>query len=202
MHFALAQQEQARCPIFLNGLIHEEFTEDGFDRPMRYDWHYPVGTAALADLPAELWLISKNRAYDFDFRSQFGGHIVSADFLELMRYMETGGWQAAKLHAVSTKGRRISAKDYYFVKFPRAELLRTEEVVDFDGSRIDYRRDGQIKKVWELRFKRPPQRDLFLLDCIPLLDVVFCSARFAEAAGRLGPKGVDFVELPALGRAG
>ncbi|MFE3502465.1 Imm43 family immunity protein [Kitasatospora sp. NPDC059160] len=199
MHFALAYQDEARCPAFLNGLIHEEFSDDGHDRPMQYAWHYATGDSPLADLPAELWLITKDRAYDFDFHTQFDGHVVSGEFLALMRATDTGGWQAAKLNVVSSKGRRIPAKDYYFVKFPRTELLKVEDVVDLAGSRIDFRRDGQIKKVWELRFGTPPERDLFLFDSIPLLGVAFCSERFAEAARRFGPRGVTFVELPDIG---
>ncbi|WP_280716397.1 DUF1629 domain-containing protein [Kitasatospora sp. MAP5-34] len=180
-------------------MIHEEFSDDGYDRPMQYDWHYAPGNAPLADLPPELWLIAKNRAYDFDFHSSFGGQVVSGEFLSLMRSTETGSWQAAKLHAVSTKGRRISAKDYFFVKFPRAELLKAEEVVDLERSRIDFRKDGQIKKVWELRFRKPVERDLFFVDCPSLLDIAFCSERFADAARRFGPRGIEFVGLPDVG---
>ncbi|MFD8780971.1 Imm43 family immunity protein [Kitasatospora sp. NPDC059599] len=198
-HFTLASKQEARCPVFLNGVIHEEFSDDGYDRPMHYAWHYATGGAPTADLPPELWLITKDRAYDFDFHTSFGGHVVSGDFLSLMRSTDTGRWQAARLHPVSTTGRRIARKDYFFVKFPPAELLKVEDVVDLENSKIDFRRDGQIKKVWELRFSRPPERDLFLLDCIPLLGLAFCSKRFADGAQEFGPKGVDFVALPDIG---
>ncbi|WP_331750546.1 MULTISPECIES: hypothetical protein [unclassified Streptomyces] len=92
---------------------------------------------------------------------------------------------------MSTKGKRISVKDYFFVKFPRAELLKVEDVVDLERSKIDYRRDGQFKKVWELRFRKSPERDLFFLDCISLLGVAFCSERFTEGAKRFRPRGAS-----------
>ncbi|MFG2632023.1 Imm43 family immunity protein [Streptomyces sp. NPDC048473] len=199
LYFALAYKKEARCPVFLNGMIHEAFSDNGYDRSMQYTWHYAMGHAPLADLPPELWLIAKDRAYDFDFHTSFDGHVVSGDFLSLMQSTDTGSWQAARLHAVSTKGKRISVKDYFFVKFPRAELLKVEDVVDLERSKIDYRRDGQIKKVWELRFRKSPERDLFFLDCISLLGVAFCSERFTEGAKRFRPRGVEFVELPEIG---
>ncbi|MER7767108.1 DUF1629 domain-containing protein [Kitasatospora sp. NPDC096140] len=200
LHFALAYKEEARCPVFLNGVIHEEFSDDGYDKPMQYAWHYAVGHAPPADLPPELWLITKGRAYDFDFHTAFGGHVVSGDFLSLMQSTDTGNWQAAKLHTVSTKGDPRSAKDYFFVKFPRAELLKVEDVVDLERSKIDFRPDGQIKKVWELRFRKSPERDLFFIDCVALLGIAFCSERFAETARQFGARGVEFVELPEIGR--
>ncbi|MFJ9611394.1 Imm43 family immunity protein [Kitasatospora sp. NPDC101176] len=199
-YFALAYRGEARCPVFLNGVLHEEFAEGAFDRPMTYGWqHDAPGEGPPDDLPAELWLVTKDRSYGFDFHTAFGGHVVSAGFLELLRAGDTGDWQVSRLQVVSAKGRPIPAKEYSFVRFPRSALLSTERLVDPERSRIDLRRDGQVKKVWELRFAESPERDFFLLDSVALSGVAFCSRRFAEAAERLGPKGVEFVPLPGIG---
>jgi hypothetical protein len=198
-YFALGLRRQARCPEFVNGMLHEEFSPGGADRPMDQPWHFARAGSVLAPLPPELWLITKDRAYDFGLRSAFGGQIVSAELFALMQRSAVGRPQVARLHTVSAKGLPVPGREYVFVKYPRSDLLPTEELVDFDRSRIDRRRGGDLKKVWELAFRRPPERDLFLVDSIALLGVVFCSERFAEAARELDVKGVEFVPLPEIG---
>lgn len=197
MYFALGYKKGPGCPIFIDGLLHENFADSLQEKSMTQPWHYATGNAALAPLPPELWLVVKDKKISFDIKSSFDGHIVSAGFLALMREFDVNEWQASKLNIVSRKGEKISEKDYFFMKQAKASKLNG--AIDTAKSKIDFRKDGDIKKIWELVLTDIPKPNLFSINSIALLDVLFCSEAFSEASKRLKFNGVEFVELNKVG---
>jgi hypothetical protein len=108
------------CPVFLNGQLHDVFKPRGADMEMDYSW------------PAtDLWLITKDRGYTFDFRKAFGGYLVSRALLDVFDDVVVDGWERAPVKVVDGSKRTVSDVEYHFLRDSRdvhvAELTDSTE---------------------------------------------------------------------------
>ncbi|UVM50367.1 hypothetical protein LOY38_29395 [Pseudomonas sp. B21-015] len=71
MFYTLAFKKDKDCPTFIDGVIHESYSPGAYDDAMDADWHDAGPDEALAPLPKKLVLITKDKRYDFDFRTAF-----------------------------------------------------------------------------------------------------------------------------------
>ncbi|MEY9974756.1 hypothetical protein ABH966_005173 [Lysinibacillus sp. RC46] len=72
---------------------------------------------------------------------------------------------------------------------------RLEDVIDMEKSNIEfYRKDGRIKKIWDLQLKESNTLpDVFLINNTNLSSILFCSEEFKKEAEKLKLKGITFV---------
>lgn len=128
--FFLHETKAPGCPVFMNGQLHENFSARGADQDMKYPWFAAPDGQQLADLPSELWLITKDRGYTFDFRQAFNGYLVSRELLAELKLHD--GWQSAPVHVVDRARKPTTDVEYHFIRAPRhytpAEGIPPEEL--------------------------------------------------------------------------
>lgn len=175
-YFFFRELKNTGCPVFINGLIHEEFHAKGADMEMNYNWYWVDSGQKLANLPNELWLISKDRLYSFDFRQAFNGYIVSERLLSLMDDFEVKNWEKCKLNIVNKKKEKISKINYFFLRKPKNKL--SKDLIDIDLSKIDWRKNGEKRSIQNLKLINEIEDDIFLIDDLALSGTIFCSEIF------------------------
>ncbi len=142
-------------------------------------------------MPKEIWFVSKDKKYDFDFRWEDGGFFVSLEFLNLLKKFEIRNFQYTKLYMVNKHKESISSKEYYFVRF----YNKLEDVIDMEKSNIEfYKQNGHIKKIWDLQLESKAMLpEVFQINNIRLFRVMFCSEEFKNEVEKLKLKGITFV---------
>jgi len=197
MYFFFHEIKAPSCPVFINGLLHEKFISNGADVEMNYTWHWADDGEALASLPDELWLITKDRGYSFDFRHAFGGYIVSAKLLSLMDEHGSKNWERSSLCIVNKKKEFISKVDYFFVRASEKSVL--SNVVDLSKSKVELRKDGAIKSLKSLSLIDRIGEEIFLVNELALLGKVFCSSNFETMFRKDAWQGVDLLPEEKIG---
>ncbi|WP_339258749.1 DUF1629 domain-containing protein [Lysinibacillus sp. FSL K6-3209] len=190
--FAIFKKEGIFCPNLLEGIMHTEFFEKNpFEPRDSDDGEWRTSKNIITELPKEIWFVSKDKKYDFDFRWEDGGFFVSLDFLNLLKKFEIRNFQYTKLNMVNKHKESISSKEYYFVRF----YNKLEDVIDMEKSNIEiYKQNGHIKKIWDLQLKSKAMLpEVFQINNIRLFRVMFCSEEFKNEVEKLKLKGIIFV---------
>lgn len=198
MYYTLSYKKDKNCPSFIDGVIHESFEVGIYDEPMEQDWHYAEPGEKLAKLPEALTLVTKDRCYEFDFNTSFGGHIVSERFLLLLNEFTKNRWELSKLSIVDPKGVSMKSTPYFFIRQLR-EDRETSGVIDLDRSDIQYRKGGEIKSINSLTIKSDVGLDFFSINETCLLGFVFLSEYAVNELKNLHLKGVDIVDTGKIG---
>jgi hypothetical protein len=198
MHFTVAIKKARYCPTFIDGVLTESFYPGVYDEGMSANWHYAGPGETLAALPAKIMLITKDKRYDFDFRSAFNGHIVSKRFLSVFRALKTGRWEVAELEIRTPKGEKSIADNYYFIR-QRVSDQETIEIIDSEHSTIDYRKNGEIKHISRLVVKPAIELDFFSIYDTSLLGYLFLSSAAAETLKNIDLKGAEIVSAEEIG---
>ncbi|RRV03875.1 hypothetical protein EGJ27_23545 [Pseudomonas sp. v388] len=201
MHYTLAMKKEKYCPSFIDGVLNEVFYAGIYDEGMGESWYYVEPGETLASLPAKLILVTKDKKYDFDFRSAFGGHIISEHFFSIFETLSKGNWEIAKLDIVTPKGEKSGASNYYFIR-QRAEHRESIEIIDRSNSNIDYRKTGEIKHIASLAVKPDVDKDVFSIRDTSLLGYIFFSAYAAEMLQKIELKGFEIVDSREIGKIG
>lgn len=178
MHYVLERVDEPGRPPFINALLHEQFHENGATLPMEYGWNFSIPPAQPGKLPPHLFMIAKDKKYDFDFASSFNGYIVSGDFLDAMKKVGIENWEISRLTTVNQQGIEISRKQLFFIRLPRYYWVR--EIVDKERSVFEERRNGEIKKISTLVLADKIFPDIFISTEISLTSVVFFSEKFID----------------------
>ncbi|MBW7569148.1 hypothetical protein KIF53_21590 [Chromobacterium subtsugae] len=199
MHYILNRKDGIGRPPFINAMLHESFIEKGADIPMEYDWNFAPPPEMPKPLPKTLYLISKDKKYNFDFATTFGGHIVSGKFLELMDQFGIPTWERAALTVTNQKGQAISQKKYYFIREVRK--FWKSNIVDIEKSKLDIRKNGEIKKIWSLAIKGNDLGDIFHSTEIALTGFVFFSESFYQEAKKTEWDGFQFLSCDQIADA-
>lgn len=199
MHFTVAMNKEKYCPTFIDGVLSESFYPGVYDEGMSANWHYAGPGETLEALPAKLFLITKDKRYDFDFRSAFNGHIVSRRFFSVFRALKTGHWEVAELEILTPKGEKIIADNYYFIR-QRVGDRETIEIIDSAQSTIDYRKNGEIKHISRLVIKPAVELDFFSIYDTSLLGYLFLSSAAAETLKNIDLKGAEIVNAEEIGK--
>lgn len=199
MHYTFAMKKEKHCPSFIDGVLNKEFRAGIYEEGMEESWYYVKPGETLASLPEKLVLVTKDKGYAFDFRSAFGGYIMSERFFSIFQKLSKGPWEIAKLEIVSPKGEQSMADHYCFIR-QRAEHREPIDIIDNTSSVIDYRKTGEIKHISSLAFKPEVKADIFSIRETTLLGRVFLSAHAAELFQQAKLKGVEIVEAGEVGK--
>lgn len=162
--FAIFAKKDKFCPTFLEGILHTKFFEE---EPFRGrssdsgDWR--VSRNTKTKLPKELWFVTKDRKYNFDYRWDSGGYILSVEFLNLLQDFGVHNYLHTKIHLVNKHKENIALKEYYYVKF--YNQLK-DVIIDMEKSKIEYDEEGEyIKKISDLQLKNTVTlSDVFFID--------------------------------------
>ena len=190
--FAIFEKESIFCPTYLEGIMHTEFFEkDPFEARDSDAGEWRTTRNIMTELPEELWFITKDIKYAFDLRWDSQGFFITSEFLNLLLKFGISNFQYTKLHMVNRHKESISTKEYYYVRF----YDRLEDIIDMEKSNIEfYRKDGRMKKIWDLQLKESNTLpDVFLINNTNLSSILFCSEEFKKEAEKLKLKGITFV---------
>ncbi|MFY0519807.1 Imm43 family immunity protein [Lysinibacillus sp. UGB7] len=190
--YGIFKKKEKFCPTLLDGILHTEFFEkDPFEARESDAGKWRTTKNIKTELPKELWFVSKDSSYAFDFRRDSQGFFISSEFLNLLLKFGINNFQYTKLYMVNRHKESISSKEYYYVRF----YDRLEDLIDMEKSCIEfYKQDGRIKKIWDLQLKKSNTLpDVFLLNNTRLLSILFCSEEFKKEAEKLKLKGITFV---------
>ena len=119
-------------PFLLNAVLAENFDPKNPMPPMKgYSWTPSPGYAKK--FPKELYLISKDRLYKFDYMPFWIGYVISSDFFELIAQHSNFEYTIVKLHTINWKGKVITDKKYFFLYIPYENWLNA---IDFEKSKF------------------------------------------------------------------
>ncbi|GLR14222.1 hypothetical protein GCM10007907_30120 [Chitinimonas prasina] len=197
MYYVFERKEGVGCPVFVNGMLHEQFMEKGANVAMEYDWVFAAPPDLPAKLPEKLVLISKDRKYAFDLASAFNGQLISARLLSLMTPFGLEDWEISSLTVVNQKGVSIVDQDYFFIRLPRTK--RQKDIVDIEKSKLDVRKNGEIKKIWDLAIQSRSLPSIFMSNEVSLRDVIFIDAEVAEKLQTVPLRGLNIVPASKAG---
>ncbi|MEK4424979.1 Imm43 family immunity protein [Solibacillus sp. FSL K6-1523] len=197
MKYFMLVNDEATSPIYLDGVLHENFTEKKYDEGMSYKWNRPF--IEQIDFPKELWLITRSKV-QFDYYENFFGHVVSEKFLSLMNQVDVlEDFIIANLQVVSTKGKPKVKDLFYFFK-----CIKRHSLVDYDKSAYLTREVPNNAKVkvggsfvdkYTKLVLRETDLDLFQLSDLKLSRYLFCSERFKSLCEKDDLKGVQYIDL-------
>lgn len=199
-HYALAQKKDRGCPIgMLNAALYDRFYDRSEIDKVEYgnfNWYsgsgYKNGVQTYEPFPDGLVLISKDKLYDFDIRSDSGKfYIASESFIDLARSLGCEFDGCNKIEVRSRDGSSIAEKRYFVVRFKYCEF---SDVVDQGNSAFGG--EPKLIKLKKLTIRPEVSAALFRIKNLSSSnDAVFCSERFQEGAVQRGFKGVDFIDL-------
>ncbi|MDO6853837.1 Imm43 family immunity protein [Cellulophaga lytica] len=133
---------QKGVPIFINGVLTESYNKDNPMPPMDYDW-MRNRLGKKADFPQELWLVVKEKLLLSDYYPVFKGIIVSESFLNIIKNNTFKDfYQTIKLNTISAKGKEITPKKYYYLRFNEEESL-----IDYEKSEFLLEDDANFEHV-------------------------------------------------------
>ncbi|MDN3575946.1 Imm43 family immunity protein [Chitinimonas viridis] len=197
MYYVFERKEGVGRPVFINGMLHEKFIEGGANVAMEYDWNFAAPPDLPAKLPEKLVLISKDKKYAFDLASDFNGQIISARLLSLMMPFGLEDWEISSLTVVNQKGVSIVDQDYFFIRLPITKLQK--DIVDIEKSKLDVRKNGEIKKIWDLAIQSRSLPNIFMSNEISLINVIFIGSEVAEKLQTVRLHGFNIVPASQAG---
>lgn len=198
MYYTFAFKNDKHCPAFIDGVIHDSFYPGAYDDGMQSDWHYGDPDQPLARLPEKLVLVTKDKPYELDFRSAFQGYVVSERFLKAFKTMRTGNWEVSELEIVTPKGLKVSQHKYFFMRQQNADK-NPEDVIDKENSKIEFRKNGDIKHIASLIMRDVLDLDCFSINDFALFGCIFLSAQAANIFTSMDLKGLEIVGTEQLG---
>ena len=202
--YCLWSQPQKGVPIFLNGVLAEKFNRNDPMPPMDYPWTWRK-KGKKVDFPKELWLVTKEKLLLFDYYPDYNGLLVSDKFLELMKknHLDTNV-DIVPLNTVSWKGKEITLKKYFYVRFNDDEAL-----IDYDKSDFDLEKDANmdfvkkigfgIKKFNEINLKKTKiDKSFFTLSDTTFGKYLFCDKLFKKELEQAKLYGFDIIHYKTL----
>jgi hypothetical protein len=185
MNFFFSKIVERGSPVFLNGLLHEKYDKSLVDVGPNYGWYWAEPGKRLDKLPETLTLITKDPLINFDIRSgeQANDFYVSSDLLAAIQEVTKLDCSIARLSVVGRDGCRRSERDYSYIRLAARHRL-SRDSIDFDKSIIEYRKQGEIKRISSLTLKDSICDHLFMIDEIKIFGHLFISEHLANVLGK------------------
>ena len=191
-YFVITPKKDNYCPIGLSeGILHTELNLLEPFTPLKTDsgeWRKYMHMNT--ELPEKFWFVTRDKRYNFDFRWDSGGFILSEIFINLLNKYNANNFNFSPLNFVNKKGESVSTKTYYYVKF-----FNPLNIVDYDKSKISFNKQGYIKKVIELHLKTLDIPNIFVLQEGIFFNKLFCSEVIVKEVKFLKLKGIDFIPI-------
>jgi len=180
-------------PATLNAVLAERFDAANPMPPMSgYSW--TKSKDLDIEFPSDLFLISKDCYYDFNYIGFWKGFVVSEQFKAFIdKYLLE--YKKVNLITLNHEGKDISNKKYYFVYIPmknRVDIIdyrSSEFVLDYSILKLrglseeDVKKDnnyfGNIKEYKRLIMKNTGNPDVFQVKDLIVQDLV-CSPKFKD----------------------
>jgi len=193
-YFILSSKKDKGCPEAISSaILYDKFytsKDAGKINIGDYPWYKNVYIEDTS-FPEGLFLIAKDKLWDFDIRKDSSGYfIVSEDMLTLLQKFSAPISSYAPVMVCSQSSKPISIRNYYVAAFypveineiaderSRYELLGTRTIVKIDRFII---REGFSKHFCVIAHSA---------NCPPI-----CSKDFYEAAIETGVMGVNFIPV-------
>lgn len=197
MKYFMLVNDRDTSPIYLDGVLHESFTEEKYIEGMNYEWNRPF--IEQMAFPKDLWLITRSKV-QFDYYENFFGHILSEKFLSVMKEGNAlQDYVIANLEIVSTKGRPKVKDVFFFMK-----CINRQSLVDYEKSAFLTREvpsnaklkvGGSFVDRYINLVLKDTDCDLFQLNDLKLGRYLFCSERFKSLCEKDDLKGIQFMDL-------
>ncbi len=160
--YCLWPKPQKGVPPFLEGVLSESYNEKNPMPPMDYPWaRNKLGKKA--NFPNELWFIVKEKLLLFDYYPIFKGIIVSKLFLNILKKNTNEDfYQTVKLNTISWKGKKITPKEYYYLRFNQEESL-----IDYEKSEYSLENDANLEHVLKVGSGIKKYKEIYLNNKIP-----------------------------------
>lgn len=196
-YFGIFEKAGKYAPIGLSeGILHSELNPKDPFIPLNSDsgdWRKLINSKV--ELPKELWFITKDKHYSFDLRHDSGGFFISNNLLQLFDKLNTTNFTSTKLHILNKQLQSVSDKQYQYVKF-----YGYEDMIDYENSKIDFDKNGVVKKIWTLKLKDSEiKNDIFMINSWIFNRRLFCSDKFKEVALQYGVEGLQFISADDAG---
>ncbi|MFJ4145896.1 Imm43 family immunity protein [Pseudomonas sp. NPDC089734] len=191
--YVMSEKKERGCPVGLsNSALYDKFYPDIKKVKHGYfPWYSESRRAASrTPFPQGMVLISKEKLFDFDIRSDSNFfYIASEEFLSLCKDFGLGVVDQAKIEVVSQSGKSISSKCYSAVLFEELDV-----VSNTDESSSFYVRSGLIGGFERLVLPAGWCKDIFKYKwLVGGSDTFICSEAFKDAAVYL--KGIEYIPL-------
>ncbi|MFJ5789237.1 Imm43 family immunity protein [Lysinibacillus sp. NPDC093197] len=197
MKYFMLVNDRDISPIYLDGVLHESFSEDKYAEGMNYEWNRPF--FEQVEFPKDLCLITRSKI-QFDYYENFFGHIMSGKFLSSMEQVNAlQDYVIANLEVVSTKGKPKVNGLFFFIK-----CIRRQSLVDYESSKFLTREvpsnaklkvGGNFVDKYINLVLKDTDCDVFQLNDLKLGRYLFCSQRFKSLCEEDGIKGIQFIDL-------
>ncbi|MDR2913933.1 MAG: hypothetical protein LBV74_03715 [Tannerella sp.] len=195
-YFVLVPKEGKCCPESLSeGILHTQFNPLDPFAPQETDaGEWSKYMHGKTNLPSEFWFVTRERCYDFDFRWDSGGFMLSEQFIHLLDKHHVDNFECAKLNFVNRKGEFVTTKKYFYTKF-----FNPLDIINYDKSQIIFEKQGYIKKVIDLCFNDVNTPDLFVLKEWIFFNKLFCTEKITKEIESLKLRGISFIPIEKYG---
>jgi hypothetical protein len=199
-YFVLQKRIEVGSPPHLNALLHESPDENGANLAPAYPWYWVEPGEVLQPLPTKLFLHSKDPLYLFDIRSgnSLGEFFVSTQMLAIMRTHLRCDYEIAEIELVSAYATMARSKPYFYIRLQNAHLPMDVHI-NVEGSKLERRTSGEIKKVHSLVWKDGERPQMFMLQEPSIARMLFVSEAARDLCNLFAPIGVEFVCCTRIG---
>jgi hypothetical protein len=176
-YFAIFEKKGRCAPLSLcEGILHSELNRKSPFEPLKSDsgeWRNAMNKRV--ELPNMLWFVTEDKCYTFDIRWDSGGFFISELMLNLFQKYKTIDYVKTKITILNKKLESVTDKNYYYVKF-----YNYTDVIDYSKSKIEFRKQGDLKKPWELILNTEISYDVFMIDITFFYNRLFCNNNFKK----------------------
>lgn len=142
--FCLWPQPQKGVPVFLDGVLSEQFDMDNPMAEHAYEWASIRGKKRI-EFPDFLRLICREKLLLFDYHPFGSGFIVSKSFLAVLEnHVEK---ENVPLKICSSSGHEITDKAYFYLRF-----LEKTNFINYSESKFHVKKDANADLVRKAGF--------------------------------------------------
>ena len=181
------------APALLNAVLAEKFDINN-PMPSMTGYSWTKSKDLDIEFPDELFLITKDKFYDFNYNIFWKGFVISEQFKVFIdRYLLE--YKKVNLKVINHKGKEISNKKYYFIYIPMknridninyasSEFTLDDSILKLRGlSEEEIKKDnnyfGNIKEYKSLVINNTNKFEIFQVKDLIVQDLI-CSSKFKE----------------------
>jgi len=202
---------KAGVPPILNAVLAEHFNEKDPMPPMAgYSW--TKTRDPNREYPKDLFLISKDKSYKFDYIKFWEGYVISKKFKEKIDNFDLS-YKSVNLKVIGWKNNKITEKEYFFIDVPSSNSI---DCINYDESSFELDKQmielrglkeskiikeknyyGNIKAYDSLVLSKEIKNNIFRVKDNTILDLV-CSENFKQELLNDNIYGIDFISFDQM----
>jgi len=132
-HYLLKNDyNKAGVPATLNAVLAENFNEkDPMPAMAGYSW--TKTRDPNREYPKDLFLISKDKSYKFDYIKFWEGYVISKKFKEKIDKFNLS-YKSVNLDVIGWKNNKITEEEYFFIDVPSSNSI---DCIDYESSSFE-----------------------------------------------------------------